>query len=339
MRTSIKIAGFAVGLVAVFGAATALGTAVGPVAATVPEESHTDDHSGGAPATETAAELPGGLMVSQDGYTLDLITRQLPASPNASVELRILGPDGSPVTEYATEHGKELHLITARRDLTGFQHVHPQRDGSGTWSVTVNAAVPGAYRIFADFRPADKEDGITLGSDLAVAGAYDPRPFPQDSRVSTVDDYTVDLQGELTPGTDSKLTLSVTKAGAPITDLDPYLEAYGHLVALRDGDLAYLHVHPGGTPGDGTTPAGPSIEFFANVPSPGRYRLFLDFSHQGVVRTAEFTVTSASGAGGTSESASPAATTAPSTEASSKPPARTPAPSDAESEEHDDDHG
>ena len=339
MRTSIKIAAFAAGLVVVFGAATAIGTAVGPVTATVAEEPHTDEHSGGAPATDAAAELPGGLMVSQDGYTLDLITRQLPASAKASVQLRILGPDGTPVTEYATEHGKELHLITARRDLTGFQHVHPQRDGSGTWSVTLNAAVPGAYRVFADFRPADREDGITLGSDLAVAGDYDPRPFPPDSRVSTVDDYTVDLQGDLTPGTDSKLTLSVAKAGAPVTDLDPYLEAYGHLVALRDGDLAYLHVHPGGTPGDGSTEPGPSIEFFANVPSPGRYRLFLDFSHGGVVRTAEFTVTSAHGAGGPSESASPAATTAPSTKASSKPATGTPAPSEAESKDHDDDHG
>ena len=325
MRTSIKIAAFAAGLVAVFGAATAIGTAVGPVEATVAEEPH-GGHEDGAPATDAAAELPGGLMVSQDGYTLDLITRQLPASANASVELRILGPDGTPVTDYATEHGKELHLITARRDLTGFQHVHPRRDGSGTWSVTLNAAIPGAYRIFADFRPADREDGLTLGSDLAVAGAYDPRPFPQDSRVSTVDDYTVDLQGELTPGTDSKLTLSVSKAGAPVTDLDPYLEAYGHLVALRDGDLAYLHVHPGGTPDDGTTPAGPSIEFFANIPSPGRYRLFLDYSHRGVVRTAEFTVTATYGAAGPSETASPAATKAPSTQAPSPEPSTTRVP-------------
>jgi len=74
------------------------------------------------------------------------------------------------------------------------------------------------------------------------------------------------------------------------------------------------------------------------VPSPGRYRLFLDFSHGGVVRTAEFTVTSAPGAGGPAESASPAATTAPSTKAS-KPEAGTPAPSEAESKDHDDDHG
>ena len=61
-------------------------------------------------------------------------------------------------------------------------------------------------------------------------------------------------------------------------------------VALRAGDLAYLHVHPAGEPGDGVTAAGPAITFFAVVPSAGHYRLYLDFQHQGVVRTAAFTV-------------------------------------------------
>jgi hypothetical protein len=81
----------------------------------------------------------------------------------------------------------------------------------------------------------------------------------------------------------------VSKDGRPVTDLQPYLGAYGHLVALRDGDLAYLHVHPDGTPGDGRTAAGPEIVFHAEVPSAGSYRLYLDFQHAGVVRTAEFT--------------------------------------------------
>ncbi|MDG9427141.1 hypothetical protein OLF90_10715, partial [Streptococcus pneumoniae] len=67
--------------------------------------------------------------------------------------------------------------------------------------------------------------------------------------------------------------------------------AYGHLVALRTSDLAYLHVHPDGYPGDGVTPAGPAITFYANMPSAEDYRLFLDFKHGGVVRTAEFTLT------------------------------------------------
>lgn len=60
---------------------------------------------------------------------------------------------------------------------------------------------------------------------------------------------------------------------------------------MRAGDLAYLHVHPEGTPGDGETQPGPDVVFFANVPSLDRYHLYLDFKHEGVVRTAGFTVT------------------------------------------------
>jgi hypothetical protein len=106
-----------------------------------------------------------------------------------------------------------------------------------------------------------------------------------------VDGYTVTLGGTLDPGRTSTLTLDVSRAGAPVTDLEPYLGAYGHLVALRTGDLAYLHVHPE------SGPAGPRVTFRAEVPTAGTYRLYLDFQHSGTVRTAEFTVTA--GAGGT----------------------------------------
>lgn len=51
-----------------------------------------------------------------------------------------------------------------------------------------------------------------------------------------------------------------------------------------------LHVHPNGEPGDGRTDSGPEISFTATAPSVGAYRLFLDFQHQGEVRTAAFTV-------------------------------------------------
>ncbi|MFG1711360.1 hypothetical protein ACFLIM_50260, partial [Nonomuraea sp. M3C6] len=113
------------------------------------------------------------------------------------------------------------------------------------------------------------------------------------------------LDGDLTPGQASKLTLKVSKDGEPVTDLQPYLGAYGHLVVLRVRDLAYLHVHPDGAPGDGKTQAGPEIVFYAEVPSGGDYRLFLDFQHEGEVRTADFTL----GAGqGPATPATPAAT-------------------------------
>ncbi|AQA23575.1 putative secreted protein [Rhodococcus sp. MTM3W5.2] len=91
------------------------------------------------------------------------------------------------------------------------------------------------------------------------------------------------------------MTLTVARDGKPVTDLQPYLGAFGHLVALRTGDLAYLHVHPQGEPGDGVTAPGPDVNFHAQAPSDGTYRLFLDFQHENVVRTAEFTVSTHEG--------------------------------------------
>jgi hypothetical protein len=90
--------------------------------------------------------------------------------------------------------------------------------------------------------------------------------------------------------------LRISRDGRPVSDLQPYLGAYGHLVALRDGDLAYLHVHPDGAPGDGRTAAGPEVAFHAEVPSAGAYRLYLDFRHAGRVHTAEFTAVAANSA-------------------------------------------
>ncbi|GAW49749.1 MULTISPECIES: hypothetical protein [unclassified Nocardioides] len=295
MSTAVRIAAFVAAVVAVFATALVVGRGIGPIGDNG-EGAEAMDHTsaGTAPegaesaedAMEDAMEVPGGLMVSSGGYTFDL--GQQTAAPGTGVPLsfRILGPDGEPVTGYDVEHAKELHLIAVRRDLTGFQHVHPTLATDGTWSTDL-ALTPGDWRLFADFKPTDV-DALTLGADLPVAGRYQPAASPGESRTSAVDGYQVTIDGELVAGTDSRLRLTVTKDGKPVTDLEPYLGAYGHLVALREGDLAYLHVHPDGTPGDGTTEPGPAVAFVAEVPSAGAYRLFLDFQHDGVVRTASF---------------------------------------------------
>jgi hypothetical protein len=71
-------------------------------------------------------------------------------------------------------------------------------------------------------------------------------------------------------------------------------------VALREGDMAYLHVHPAeaghGAEGEedehssSDAEAGSEpIKFATEFPSEGRYGLFLQFKHEGKVRTAAFT--------------------------------------------------
>jgi hypothetical protein len=306
MNSVTKLGAYALGLAAVFGGALGAGTVVGPVGATTETAQHgkggghgTDaaqpagGHGGGhgTAGGDTPSPVPGGLQVSQDGYTLRPETTTVEPGKRSDFRFTVDGPDGRPVTRYKPLHGKKLHLIIARRDLSGFQHLHPTEAGGGVWTVPLTLPDPGAYRFFTDIQPEGAPKQLTLGTDVTAPGDYRPRQLPEAGQVAKVDGYEVRLDGRLVPGRSSELTLTVSKDGEPVTDLEPYLEAYGHLVALRDRDLAYLHVHPDGEPGDGKTRPGPSITFYAEVPSTGAYRLYLDFQHEGKVRTAEFTAT------------------------------------------------
>lgn len=307
--TARKLGAFGLALVAAFAVAYGAGQVVGPVAAE-PEpaaaehegmdggeaEAHGDTAGGdshGGGTHEGVAEVPKGLMVTADGLALDVLGGTPRARVPGEVAFRILDEHGTPVTRFALTHDKLMHLIVVRRDLSGFRHVHPTMSADGTWRIPYTFGAAGDYRVFADFQPDGRDEGITLGSDVAVTGAYLPAPLPRPALTATTGGYRVTLSGRLVPGTSSKLVLSVEKGGVPVTDLQPYLAAYGHLVALRQDDLAYLHVHPDGEPGDGTTRPGPAITFYAEVPSAGTYRLYLDFRHGGVVRTAEFTAVAA----------------------------------------------
>lgn len=320
MNTALKITAFVTGVTAVFGASYGVGHATGgdaPVRqpATAAHAGHTPAPTTTAttPATTAAEHLPGGLQVSERGYTLSLENPFVTAGAPTELRFRVLGADGRPVTEYRTAHEKELHLIVAPRDLATFQHLHPVRAADGTWSTPVALPAAGEYRILADFTPAAATEGLTLGADLHAAGDLRPAPLPSTGRTVTVDGYTVTLDGDLTPGRAGRLTLTVSRDGRPVTDLQPYLGAAGHLVALRAGDLAYLHVHPDG---EGAT-GGPAVSFTTTAPSTGEYRLFLDFRHRDTVHTAAFTLPAA----GTSPAGTPAATTAPAAPAPAASPA------------------
>jgi hypothetical protein len=296
MNTTAKLSAYGAALALLVTGAFAVGTAVGPLSPTTAESGahgmsggdagHGDAHSG--TVAEQTSDQPGGLASSRGGYTLTPTDPTLTPGTPQTLTFRITGPDGGAVTAFDVEHDKPMHLIVVRRDTTAFQHVHPEMAPDGTWSVPLTLPAAGTYRVFADFVPTGG-DGVTLGTDVSAPGTFEPATHTP-SRTAQVDGYTVELTGALVPGQASPVTLTVNKDGRPVTDLQPYLAAYGHLVALREGDLAYLHVHPEGAPGDGITPAGPGIEFVAEVPTEGSYRLFLDFQHGGVVRTAQFTV-------------------------------------------------
>ncbi|MBC9716518.1 hypothetical protein H9Y04_28695 [Streptomyces sp. TRM66268-LWL] len=284
MNTALRITAFATALAATFGTAYAVGNGIDPViekkdggAAAHAEEGggHGDGHGEKGDKTAPAAEA---------SYRIGLKTPRLTADRRGELSFVIEDEKGRPLTAYSREHGKELHLIVASRDLTVYRHLHPARDATGTWSTPVDLPEAGSYRIFADFKAKGAAEGTVQAAEVAVAGPYKPKELPKASTVAEVDGYEVRLGGKLTPGKASDLVLNVSKDGRPVKNLQPYLGAYGHLVALREGDLEYLHVHPNeGGP-------GPDISFTAETTAKGAYRLFLDFQHEGKVRTAAFTV-------------------------------------------------
>jgi uncharacterized protein DUF4396 len=245
-------------------------------------DSNGGDMAGHGESAASGADPVRGLAVSAGGMTIELERTELPRGRSGELAFRIIGSDGRPVRDFDIEHEKQMHLIVVRRDLTGFQHLHPSLDADGTWRATTTIPDAGTYRVFADF--SRDGEAHTLASDLAVDGEVDRQQLPPETDTAkTADGYDVEVAGgSAVAGREAELRFTVTRDGDPVA-VEPYLGAGGHLVALREGDLAYLHVHPTGGAGSGP------VSFMTEFPTEGRYRLFLQFKHEGKVHTAAFT--------------------------------------------------
>jgi hypothetical protein len=279
----VKLVGAVAAVAAVFGTVVLVNEAVSG-----DDAGHGNEHMASEPAGGHGggghgggADPVRGLSASEGGMTLRMATTRLQPGEPGTLRFSIVEQGGRPVTDYEVEHERRLHLILARRDLTGFQHLHPKLGSDGAWTTPATIAEPGEYRVFADF----KHDGenLTLASDLTVGEGSEDVPLPAPATVATTDSgYQVELeQRDLHAGEEAELAFRVTRGGEPI-ETETYLGAGGHLVALREGDLAYLHVHPSGHGHD-------EVAFETSFPTEAQYRLFLQFKHQGRVHTAAFT--------------------------------------------------
>jgi hypothetical protein len=254
MTALTKLAPFAAVLAVLYAGGYAAGTVIDADVETAPAHGHTDDE----------------LRLRVDDTRFDPGT----AAPLA---FRVEDADGTTVRRFDTEHEKRMHVIVVRRDLSGFQHIHPEQTRDGGWIVPLTLREPGTYRVFTDFSTGG--ESRLLQADVTAPGQSSPRVIPHPSDTAKVDGYEVTLAED---GDDARFT--VRRDGRVLDDVEPYLGARGHLVALRQGDLEYLHVHPK----DEAT-AGRDISFGIEYPSKGTYRLFLQFQHEGRVHTAEFT--------------------------------------------------
>jgi hypothetical protein len=270
------------GRLTAFAGSAALGAATGgsgpaPVAA----EAHGMAMEHGA-TTPAARQRASGLATTAGGFTFAPVRTRFGVG-RSDFRFRIVDAHGEPAHDFTLEGGVRLHLIVVRRDFVGYTHVHPALQPDGSWRVPLDFREPGVYRAYADFEQHGEK--TVVGHDLFVAGAMQARPLPPVRRVTTVGGYRVELApATLHAGEAGVLHFDVSRDGGPVERFESYVGMRGHLIALRDGDLAYAHVHAL----DGTTTG--RIDFKPELEAAGAYRLFLQFKLDGRVYTAPFTI-------------------------------------------------
>ena len=212
----------------------------------------------------------------------------------------IVDDEGNVLKEFETVHEKIMHFIVVRKDLANFAHVHPEFNTTTGEFTLANLTFPsnGEYRLFADFTPTTSQIGFD-GAMLPVTVYYDvragnldnykPQPLGDSTSVKNVDDYQVTLStdAELTTGKESLFMFDIKQVGQPVTDLEQYLGALGHAVILREGDLQFIHTHPADDP---MTSQTGNVHFMVPFTEAGRYKVFMQFQHQGEIITTDFVV-------------------------------------------------
>ncbi len=226
-------------------------------------------------------------------YRMDVAATPARGGGLSKLRITLREPDTDRrVTSFATIHERLLHLFVIDRSLQFFRHVHPDPVGDGTFELREQIP-PGEYVVIADFLP---QGGVSQMVQRAIVTPGYTGPLfsaPPDLSGDTAAERTVngvrvqlDAQN-LKAGREAVLrfTLSDAATGTPVTDLEPFLGAPGHMLIVNADLTEADHVHP-----EEPTARGPSITFQPLLPAGGFYKVWLQFQRKGVVTTVPFVI-------------------------------------------------
>jgi hypothetical protein len=208
---------------------------------------------------------------------------------DTTVTVHIQGQDGRPLDKFDVEHEKQMHMIIVSKDLSFFNHIHPVYKGKGEFSVTTQFPTGGQFELIADFAPTGI-GAMSKSEWMTVQGTppADKPVEPDASLTKVVDGKEVTLSFDrLMAGMEMNLAFNIKDAQTkkPVTDLQPYLGAVGHVVILNQEGGEYLHVHP-----LEEKSSGPDAKFMATFPHSGVFKIWGQFQHNGKVFTVPFVV-------------------------------------------------
>lgn len=225
--------------------------------------------------------------------------------------------EGQVVKDLEIVHEKVLHLLAVSEDLSWFSHQHPSRRDDGSFVQSMTFPSGGKHRLYFDFTPKGLPQQV-VWAEVTSGGALKPAvPLSVDADLpKSVDGFTITFQSQevIKVGDPLQLSFTINKDNMPVTSLQAYLGALGHLVIISQDGTQFVHAHPqegnsGGhdqhaghaKPVTIASPqtGGPRVNFEAHFKTPGIYKAWGQFNVGTVqkeqILTVPFTFTVAKG--------------------------------------------
>jgi hypothetical protein len=261
--------------------------------------------------------IPHSFVFVPPGETTMLMTvapeAKLIAGQRAEIRLKLARRDGLPVMlrDLMAMHTQPIHLLIVDTSLQDYHHEHPAPTafsqvpagfqplrgdvcgpaprGSGEYMFSFTPRMSGSYRVFADVVPVDSgiqeyvraglpgtESG---GAGVDSAAKHEASVAHMRFKLSLVDQRGAPLRARQTRA----LQIAVSdEAGQPVTQLEPFMNAFAHLVGFYEDGTTVVHLHPeGGDVLRKDVRGGPYLNFRFHPPKAGFVRLFCQVQRGG----------------------------------------------------------
>ncbi len=239
---------------------------------------------------------PGTRKAVPKPYSVDVKTKS-PAKAGEEADLQFTireTKSKSVVKDFDIAHTKVFHLLMVSKDLSWFAHEHPEQQPDGTFTHKQVFPSGGQYFTFADVAPRGAGSQILMGS-VKVAGPVPAAiPLIPGGTTNAVDGIKAILKGasNIPIGKSLPVTfqLTDTSTGDAITDLEPYLGAYGHLMIIHADGQTVVHSHPAEDDAGIAQSKRGIVTFNARFPKAGIYKAWGQFQRGGKVVTIPFVI-------------------------------------------------
>ena len=218
-------------------------------------------------------------------YRVDLKLSPRAVRRGAPVKMtfRVMAPDtGKPLVKFELIHERLFHLFLISQDLRYFAHEHPEAHADGTFTYTATLPSAGTYRVLCDFYPAGGTPQM-IAKTIVLPGAAANPSIREDMAAKAGENLRVSLIAEPPRPIAGQKTMLFFELH-PVDGLEPYLGAWGHMLAASADLIDMMHAHPAWEEG------GPKIQFNVIFPRPGMHRVWVQFQRRGVVNTVAFDI-------------------------------------------------